>query len=388
MGVIRNRSLIEVTLKKYLKKKPKPRLYMALQVGVYQIGWMREGGMPDHAITHPLVEMVKGELGQKQGDFCNAVLRNILRDGLYIPQGNSTKQLAIRYSHPEWLVKKWLKENGQHVLIKRLEHQNKQADTWIRINKKSGTLLNQLPDEVTHELGDSVFDTYHQVTGSLGALIRSPAFSEGLFSVQDPASFLMFQLLNPVEGDIILDACAAPGGKTAMILEQMGDTVQVVAADLKPKRLLKLSDLANRLHLHSYQKVAMDARQLPFKKTFNKILIDAPCSNMGVLARRPEAKWNVTPQDIVDIATIQLEILEECSHYCEPGGIIVYATCSPESEECDEVIETFLKNHSHYVLDDAEQFVDTEHVSNHMVKIIPGQSPFDGFFGARLRRVS
>ncbi len=387
MGVIRNRSLIEVTLKKYLKKKPKPRLYIALQVGVYQIGWMREGGMPDHAIIHPLVEMVKSEMGQKQGDFCNAVLRNVLREGLYIPKGNSTKQLALRYSHPEWLVKKWLKENGQHVLIKRLEHQNKQADTWIRINNKNGTSHDQLPDEIKQELGNSVFDTYYQVTGSLGALIRSSAFSEGLFSVQDPASFLMFQLLGPLEGDMILDACAAPGGKTAMILEQMGDAVQVVAADLKPSRLQKLNDLTSRLDLHSYQKVAMDARQLPFKTLFSKILIDAPCSNMGVLARRPEAKWNVTPHEITDISKIQLGILEECSRYCEPGGVIVYATCSPESEECEVVIETFLKNNPHYVLDDAEQFVDPDHVSNHMVKIIPGQSPFDGFFGARLRRI-
>ncbi len=385
MGVVRNRLLIQHTVKQFVKKKPKPFMQLVLEVGVYQIGWMRDSGMPDHALVHPLIELVK-QKDARSAKFCNAILREVLRKGLQIPEGNSAKKLSIRYSHPEWLVKKWLKENGQHTLIKRLEVQNKKPHHWARLNRSKISDVKELPENITNKLGQSVFDWYYQIENGVGELLKSSEFSEGLFSIQDPASYLMYQLLAPEKSDLLFDACAAPGGKTALFLEQMKSEITVIAGDLKPHRLSKMSDLKTRLKLGSFYPVACDAQSLPFKQQFDKILIDAPCSNLGVLSRRPEAKWSVTQEDIDAIAELQRSILESCCAHCKPNGVMVYATCSPESEETVQIIEAFLKSHTEFVLESAEDFVDPRFVKNGAIQIIPGESDLDGFYGVRLRK--
>jgi len=387
LGVVRNRTLIEYTLKKYVRKKPKTTVILALQIGVYQIGWMKHSGMPDHALIHPLVEIVKQKEDKHAVSFCNAVLRNCLRDGLNIPEGNGVKPLSIRYSHPQWLVKKWLQENGQHALIKRLEVQNKKAPHWLRLNKIKGASLEEFPSEIKKHLGVSYYDTFYRIESGMGELLRSQAFTDGRFSIQDPAAFLMYQLLGLKPGEVVFDACAAPGGKTALMLEQMHEKITVVSADLKVKRLGKLNDIRTRLGLHNFQPIAMDARHLPFKTSFEKILIDAPCSNLGVIARRPEAKWNVTQNDIESVSALQSEILDSCSTRCSVGGVMVYATCSPENEETNDVVAQFLETHPEFEIENAAEYVDECFVKDNAVKIIPGENDFDGFYGVRLKRL-
>jgi 16S rRNA (cytosine967-C5)-methyltransferase len=219
----------------------------------------------------------------------------------------------------------------------------------------------------------------------MGALLRSPQFQQGLFSIQNPAADLLVRLLDPQMGEHVWDACAAPGGKSALILERCPQ-LHLTASDSDARRLESLQDLETRLNLRVAKIVACDASKPFFEPMFHRILLDVPCSNLGVMTRRPEVAQRLDRKSFETVVEKQEKILAGAAKCLLPGGVLVYGTCSPEPEETVQVIQKFLSAHPDFKLEPAEKFVEKEWVKDHFVHAGNTELGFDWFFGARLRR--
>lgn len=403
LGVCRNDILLGYLAKNACaNKKVKKSVLTILQIAIYQLLYLKK--IPDFAVLNTSVALAKKIKGKQVGGFVNAVLRKIIEQGLpdvedisQEIEGSHTEVLSVWYSMPEWLIKKWLEEFGLEVTIKRLEQSLAEAPSWLRVNLLKITAEDfQAKLETEFEIKSKIlWGRYFKINHGIAKLLATTAFSDGLFSIQDPASFLVCQMLkldeNKDDNIQILDACAAPGGKTALILELTEDKVEVLACDNSESRLERMNDIKTRLNLQSFKTRVMDALEPDLEKSqlFDRILIDAPCSNLGVVARRPELKSNISVEALKEIATKQLNILESLSSYVKDDGIIVYSTCSPEFEETTNVIKQFLDNHDDYVLEKVENEILEPYLKDDCLKLIPGSTKdvaLDGFFAACLRK--
>lgn len=277
-----------------------PEIRQHLRVALFQIRHLDK--IPRHAAVNEAVELAKG-VSRKSAGFVNAVLRKA--SDLDLPD-----TIGVRTSHPDWLVERWRKRFGPKELAAVLDADNAILPVTIRPNplKAAG------PIEIE---GDPAGD---------------PRFAEGLFSVQDETSMKVSPLLDPKPEERVLDLCAAPGGKTTHLAELMGGKGRVVAVDL-PDRIPLVAESAKRLGLANVECVAADGATVAFREPFDAILVDAPCSNTGVLARRPDVRWRLREKDIAGAATLQKKLLENAARLLQPGGRIVYSTCSLEPEE-------------------------------------------------------
>jgi 16S rRNA (cytosine967-C5)-methyltransferase len=274
-----------------------PEIRQHLRVALFQIRHLDK--IPRHAAVNEAVELAKG-VSRKSAGFVNAVLRKAA--DLELPDA-----LGVRTSHPDWLIERWRKRYSAKELDAILEADNAVLPVTIRL--KDGTAA---------ELeGDPAGD---------------PRFAEGGFTVQDETSMKVAPLLDPKASERVLDLCAAPGGKTTHLAERMGGKGRVVAVDL-PDRIGLVAESAKRLGLGNVECVAGDGATIAFRETFDAILIDAPCSNTGVLARRPDVRWRLREKDIAGAVALQRKLLENAARLLAPGGRLVYSTCSLEPEE-------------------------------------------------------
>jgi len=277
-----------------------PEIRQHLRVALFQIRHLDK--IPRHAAVNEAVELAKG-VSRKSAGFVNAVLRKAA--DLELPD-----TIGIRTSHPDWLIERWRKRFGPKELAAILEADNCILPLSIRPNP--------LKPAATIEFdGDPAGD---------------PRFAEGAFTVQDETSMKVAPLLAPQPTERILDLCAAPGGKTTHLAELMGGKGKVVAVDL-PDRIGLVAESAKRLGLENIECVAADGATATFREPFDAILIDAPCSNTGVLARRPDVRWRLREKDIEGAAGLQKRLLENAARLLKPGGRLVYSTCSLEPEE-------------------------------------------------------
>lgn len=396
-GVLRTRRLLDFNLDAHAPRGIKgTKLRMALRVGAFQVLFL--SSVPAFAAVNTAVELVKSEVGRAGSGFANAVLKAVARDGLREPAGNDFKSLAVRYSHPEWMVRRWGRELKPRALEAALKRNNEEAPSWVRANPRRGRpadLPARLKDEGIELEPHGELPLFFRVVGGAGTALRSRAFAEGRFSFQDPVSAWVVGLLAWRPGLSFLDACSAPGGKSALALESAwfngegaAPDTRLVCGDASVARLRRLDDARVRLGHAELMPVCLDLARPPFRAaSFDRVLVDAPCSNLGVLRRRPEARWNWTPEKITALAARQRALLEGAAAVVKPGGRLVYATCSAEGEETVEVVRAFLAAHPEFKIAPADGLVPSPLCREGFLRVWPGETDYDGFFAAAITRI-
>ncbi len=333
-------------------RQQKKGLQSLLRLGLYQVFWLDR--IPDHAAVHETVQLGK-ELGfGPQSGFLNAVLRGYLREkdrthGLL--NRLREEEPAVAWSHPDDMCLRWRERWGEEALDSLLEWNNTPPPTCARVNTLRATateLEKQWRDEGV-EATPAALSWEKAAAWRLDAhppLESLESFRRGLFYIQDPSTLLAVMALDPQPGETVLDLCAAPGGKTTLIAQCMNNNGRVVATDIDPERLRQVDENADRLGATCVETWNLN-QTLKARKpepTFDRILIDAPCSNTGVIRRRVDARWRSKPDAIEDLRATQLELLKQAAAWLKPGGRICYSTCSLEPEENRGVVFEFTRN--------------------------------------------
>jgi 16S rRNA (cytosine967-C5)-methyltransferase len=397
-GTLRWRGTIDARLSKNLSRplsQVDSGLRNLLRLTCYQLIYLER--IPSYAAVNEAVELAKARGGRKAAGFVNGVLRNLLRSSPINHQAHrksSLRDLAIDYSHPEWLVRRWLKEFGAAELPALMRAGNERPSTVLRANvlKTSRDKLLELFLDAGIQASAAAHAPEGILLPAVGAVESLPGFSEGLFQVQGEASQLVTPLLQPQRGERILDACAAPGGKSTHIAELIHDEGEVIAIDTSARGVEKIRQNAARLGLTSVRTVRADARALAAEMAdvlYDRILVDAPCSGLGTLRAHPEIKWQRNESDIERLSSLQLEILRGVAAHLKPGGILVYSTCTLSRDENERNVERFLGGVG-FELQEAERYLPPQ--ARHMVRgsyfqALPHRDNTDGFFAARLRKV-
>jgi len=318
-----------------------------LRLGLYQLLWLDR--VPAHAAVHEMVEIAKSHGFGPQTGFINAILRS------YSREISATKRLlkdlkasnpALGYSHPKWLAQQWKNNLGTKDATALMEWNNQPPPTYARLNRlcANAESLRMLWENEQVEAKREIFpwspatEVYrllqHPPIGSL------ESFRSGFFYIQDPSTLLAVEQLDPKPGDAILDLCSAPGGKTLFIAQKMSDTGRIVANDTSVDRLKMVEENCLRLGVKKVE-TALNAMNLPGQ--FDGVLIDAPCSNTGVMRRRVDLRWRIKSEEIKRLASVQLGLLTRGAERLKPDGSLVYSTCSLEREENEEVVQKFLE---------------------------------------------
>lgn len=344
LGVCRRHLLLLYAIKKCARRMPKLEVQCALELGIYQLCFMES--VPASAAVNTSAELVRRVgLGEGAVKLVNGILRKIEREGLPELPAQNVRKISLENSMPEWLVRRLLDFYGKDVATEIAEESVKRPSQWIRVNEKKISAEKLKADL---NLSGRIYENrYLEILDApdephLGELLKGEAFAQGFFSVQNPAALEVVKLLEVQEDSFVWDACAAPGGKTALIAE-MFPTAKILASDVSAERLRSMEDLYRRLNLQNVCVQALDVLASDFDKKFDRILLDVPCSNLGVLSRRPEAKYRLAPDDFKTLPELQLRILEKSSEALKIGGILVYATCSPDRAETDYVVKKFLE---------------------------------------------
>jgi 16S rRNA (cytosine967-C5)-methyltransferase len=396
-GTLRWRGRLDAELKTLTRRpleKTDPFLLNLLRLSLYQLRFLDK--IPAYAIINEAVALAKARERARAGGFVNAVLRSALRDKWELPAPDpKPASLAAYWSHPVWLVKKWLETFGAEETTALLKASNQPAPLILRANALKGTSEELINLFRRHgiEAAPALWSPQGIILQSPSLVSQLPGFDSGLFQVQSEASQLVAFLLGPQPGECVLDACAAPGGKTTHIAELMGDIGEVTATDISTTGLKKITANAGRLGLRSIKTLAADLNK-PFQRTarelHDRVLVDAPCSGLGTLRLHPEIKWQRSEKDIARLAQLQRRFLTRAASLLRPGGTLVYSTCTLTREENESVIEYFLANHQEFVLDEAAEYLPEQAKSmarGRYFLALPHRHNTDGFFAARLRKV-
>jgi len=393
-GVIRNKMRIDWVLKKFYHGdflKINSAIKNSLRVALYQFLFCDK--IPEYAIVNEAVESIKISLSDKHSKLVNAVLRNILRQKDKIefpdPEKDRIKYLSVFYSHPEWMVKRWVNRLGYDSTEALLVMNNKPKDISVRINALKMTRdmaeIEMLAQKVKFERSD--YSDVHLNIKNFGELNSLELMKNGTLYVQDPSASLPVQLLDPQEGERIIDICAAPGGKATHIAEKMKNTGEIIAVDIFDMRLKTVEENFKRLGITNIKTLSFDARTLAIEPG-DRVLVDAPCSGFGTLSKKPDIKWKQDPAQLEKLGQLQYEIIVNASRHVKPDGVLVYSTCTIEPEENSEIVEKFLASHTNFVLESADKFVLPDVVSEKgYIETYPHIHHIDGSFSARLKRI-
>jgi len=397
-GVLRRQGTLDHIIGQFSKQRPeKLELFvlLLLRLGVYQEFFLDR--VPVSAAVNETVNIAK-ELAPRAAGFINAILRSADRgrDSISYPDRESSPvaSLAARYSHPEWLAAQWCEQLGLDQAEELAAAMAEPPPFTIRVNTlrtSRDALLQRLAQE-----GVSCSATSWSPDGirlnQSGAITRLASFKDGLFTVQDESSQLAPLFLDPKKGERVLDACAAPGGKTTQLAQLMGDQGEICACDVNHKKLRLIKETCDRLGITSVRTFTMDATapSNAVKDTlFDRILVDAPCSGLGVIRRNPEGKWWKSSADLRQLALTQLAILENLCRYLANGGTLLYATCSTSRQENEAVLDLFLARHPEFGVEDLRPLFPgyapllTE---RGFFRSWPHRDGMDGFFAARLKK--
>jgi len=381
-GVVREQRLLSALLDRLTDKSPADELLHALLLcGLQQL---RAMDVAAHAALNETVEATRVLKREPARGFVNAVLRRFQREGRELEE-SVTEDPAVRHSHPDWLVAQLRQDWPQHWL-QILEDNNRPGPLTLRVNRR------QLTRDDWRERATGISIASHTIAACADAVVlaegrqvaRIPGFFAGQVSVQDASAQLAAELMDLRDGLRVLDACAAPGGKTAHMLER--HTLDLTALDHDPKRLVRIDETLRRLKLTA-QLVAADAADTARwwdGKPFDRILLDAPCSGTGVIRRHPDIKWLRRETDIATMAALQLKLLRALWPALAPGGRLVYATCSVLAAEGDDVIGRFREDAADLQVERID--ADWGEASAHGRRIAPG-GDFDGFYYAVLGKL-
>jgi 16S rRNA (cytosine967-C5)-methyltransferase len=369
-------------------QKSEVNIKNTLRVALYQILFLDR--IPHAAAVNEAVELIKRIRGEKVGGLVNAVLRNIIRnlEGIRYPDPNEDRvqYLSVIYSHPHWIVKRWVKRFGYDETQKLLVANNERPGLALRINKlkaQPGEFLTMLDQQHIQYTGSTHVDFFVKVK-SLTRIGQMELFRNGFFTIQDESAVLPCLMLSPQAGECVIDLCAAPGGKTTAMAEMMKNEGEIIAIDKYENKLSFVKAACDRLGLRNVKLQAVDAATLESGQA-DKVLLDAPCSGLGVLTKKPDIKWKRDIGDVFKLARMQSELIENAARLVKPGGVLVYSTCTTEPEENIDVVRGFLASHPEFTLDNAAQFVSHAVVNPEgFVETFPHQHGMDGSFAARL----
>lgn len=364
-----------------------------LRMGLYQIFFLDR--IPGHAAVDESVKLARRYGHSGTAGLVNAVLRRALKDGpaAYDPFTmiqDPSEALAVATSHPQWLVNRWVERYGEEEARKLLEANNRTPATGIRVNAMRTdreTLRRALADRgVAVEAGAFSRITLRADEGFVPRDV--PEFEEGQFFIQDESETLVVELLAPEAGETIVDLCAAPGGKTCHIQETRGSEGFVVAADAQANRLGRIAENLRRMRLEHVGVVCADGRSLALSRPVDRVLVDAPCSGLGVLARRADARWRKTPRSLQNLLGLQAELLRSGANLVRPGGVLVYSVCSNEPEEGSAHVRKFLRENPGFSLEDASGYLPEGLAQEGCLQILPHRHRLDGAFAARMKRIT
>ena len=391
-GVVRRQLTLDYTINRYLSEVPKDdKLVRILRIGAYQLLYMDK--VPDHAAVNETVNLAKiSHQTEKYSSVINAVMRGIINNNKNItlpdPQKDLTERLAVEFSHPKWIIDRWLKSYGLGKTKQLLAFNNEKPGIFLR-RKLRDISRQQFESDVRTicEPATGYLNLYYRLKKSLlPENIRM--IQLGMCNVQAPSSGWVVALLDVKKGEHDIDLCAAPGGKTALISDLLGDRGTVCACELKWSRLTKVVETVNRMELRNVYPLLCDGEYPPFNGVFDKVLLDTPCSGTGVFNRHPEARWIRNIEDIERIAVIQKGLLNSAASLTGPGGILVYSTCSLEPEENELQVRAFLDEHPEFVLDNNPDTIPANYIDDDgYLRITPFEHNMDGMFGARLKRL-
>lgn len=351
-GVLDRNITLEFVLKDFIKtplKKVQPLTLAALKCALYQIMYMDK--IPPSAAVNESVKIVKGSRERHNASFVNAVLRNILRTAIKLPESDSIKDLSVRYSCPEWIIESFISDYGIENAKELLKASLQAPEVAVRVN----TLKCSVQELIEHLKSEGVSAAESHLSG--GVIINgnidvanSACYKKGLFHVQDIASQTVASRLGAQRGERILDMCAAPGGKSFTIAEIMENEGEIVSCDIYDKRVELIANGANRLGLTVITPTVCDATAHNADLgVFDAVLCDVPCSGLGVIRRKPEIKYK-GENDFAELSKIQSSILENASEYIRSGGRILYSTCTLRGAENSGAIHAFLDKHTDYEL--------------------------------------
>jgi len=369
--------------------KVQPWIKNVLRLGAYQILFLDR--IPPHAAVDESVKLAHKYGHPGTAGLVNSVLRRLAdeKDSIAVPNGDDPASLAVWGSHPEWLVDRWLGRFGVEAARALMLANNRPIPAGLRVNRLRGTreqLIERLATEdVTATPAryspDLVWVEGHHGPGSLAA------FREGWCTVQDESESLVGRLVAPQPHERLLDLCAAPGGKCTHLAELMGDEGEVWAMERDAARAASLEHTVARLATHSVHVVQGDGRTYTFPMPFDRVLVDAPCSGLGVIGRRADARWRKGPEALREMPKVQLDLLAAGGRRARPGGVLVYSVCSFEPEETVAVVERFLRQSPSFVLESAAGLLPEGVVDeNGFMLLVPHVHGCDGAFAARFRR--
>ena len=391
-GTLRRKRTLDVLIGNFVKdiNLLDPRILNILRVAIYQMYFLDK--VPEYAACNEAVEEAK-EVSEEAAKLVNGILRNYIRDEkeIIVP-GNRIDELAYKFSFQPWMIRLFIKQYGEEKTMKLMAGLNETPKVSVRVNEFKAEY-----DEVFERLenmGYNIEEGYacpEAIAIKGGKSIEdNELFKEGLITVQDESAMIVAPLLDLKEGEKVLDLCAAPGGKTTHIGELLNNTGEVIAFDLHENKLSLIEENVERLGLSNIKCKAMDATKLnaEYISYADKVLIDVPCSGLGIIRKKPEIKWNKKRQDLRDLVNVQRDIMENAWQYLKPNGTLLYSTCTLNKEENEDNIKWFLSKYNDAKIEkiyigNNSNFLYND---NGSLTILPNDS-MDGFFIAKIKKI-
>ncbi|MBO4853077.1 MAG: 16S rRNA (cytosine(967)-C(5))-methyltransferase RsmB [Schwartzia sp.] len=393
-GAVKAGDTLDWIIRQYTKRplrKMAPYVRAVLRLGVFQLFFLDK--IPPSAVCNESTELMKkyGHIGTAR--FVNAILRTATREpekARIVEGKDKAAYLSLAMQHPVWLIRRWLRAFGREETERLCAFDNAPAVLSLRTNLLRTTreaLMERLREEGA-EVRPSEWTPEGVLCTGHGALDASQALRDGLFQVQDESSMQVAHVVAPKPGEFVLDMCSAPGGKTTHLAEMMGNKGRIVALDIYDTKLARVEENAKRLGISIIETKCLDAREAGhiFAGKADRVLLDAPCSGLGVLRRRPDARWRKSEEEIAHLPELQRELLESAACAVRPGGVVVYSTCTIEPAENEEMVRVFLASHEEFVQETAGEYLPLRPSKDDMVQFYPQRHGIDGFFIARFRR--
>ncbi len=392
-GVEQNQALCDFYISAFSSFKPtkmEPQVLDILRLTVYQLVFLSK--IPVNAAVHEGVELAKKHANPRASGLVNAVLRKISANLDQLPAvtgATAADRLSVQYSHPIWLVEAFIKRLGEEGAEALLEANNKEAVITVRINTlktDKQTLISALQEDAVESADHPWLENCLELRNA-HHIDRLAAFEKGYFYVQDPAAILTVLAAAAKPGMLVIDGCAAPGGKSFAAAIEMGDSGRIISCDINEKKLQRVGEGAHRLGIKTIQPQVMDALE-PNTDLFASadiVIADVPCSGFGVIRKKPEIRYK-PEREVLQLPELQRRILDNLSQYVKPGGILLYSTCTLLERENEDVIQAFLETHGAYVPESFTLPGPEGTVASGMTTLWPHVHGTDGFFLCRLRR--
>jgi 16S rRNA (cytosine967-C5)-methyltransferase len=393
-GILRRRSYLDFLIAEF-SSVPLEELELffknVLRLGIYDLLFM--DGTPDHAAINEPVEIAKNKISSRSGDMANAILRRVQREAAQLPKPamkDRTKLVSVTFSHPEWLVERYIARFGEREAFQLMQANNKRPDYYLRVNtlrtKAENFVLRLEKSGIPFEESDWL-PGYYKVQSV--AEVRSKGwFDKGLCQVQDIAAGFAPTILDPQPDELVYDLCSAPGTKTIVLSGLMENKGTILSVDISGERITKIAENAENFGAENVKIQRADIIEARFKLA-DAVLLDVPCSGTGVLSKRADLRWKRTQEELDTIVKKQAELLDAAANMVKKGGRLVYSTCSIEPEENMDQIKNFLKEYNNFELQSLSDYLPEEVLAEDGLsyQTLPHQHNCDGHFGVLLKRI-